>query len=132
MARGVTIAELLAAFAAAITSVFDGSDWAVWPQPPDQTAVPAVWPELSSSSTGASPTSAATVAVRVVAAIAPKTSAAEYSAIADAHDRLDQIKSPANGVAIAGRQAFLDQVDIGQIPHTALMYVFTVDRPRPC
>ncbi len=132
MAGRVTIAELLAAFAAAITSAFDGSDWAVWPQPPDQTAVPAVWPELSNGNGGASNRADATTSVRVVAAIAAQVSAAEYSRIGDAIDRCLSILSSAVGAAFRGRSWVVGTVQIGGVDHTAVLFTYTVDHPLPC
>jgi hypothetical protein len=129
----MTIAELLAAVAAAIVAAFaDADGWAVWDGPPDATALPAVWPELASTyAAGARATGSATT-VQIVAVIAPQTSPAETATVADAHDRLDTIGPAAIGAAIQTRQAVLGPVDIGQITHTALLYSLTLDRPLPC
>ena len=132
MASGVTVAELLAAFAAAITSAFDGSGWAVWPQPPDQTAVPAIWPQPAGGSRTGSRAAGAPTSITAIAAIAPQTAVAENAAIADAVDRLDAIPAGRLGVAITGASWVVAEIEIGQIPHTAVLYQFTLDRPLPC
>ena len=88
--------------------------------PPDQTAVPAVWPEYSSSYTAPGRRSA--VSINVVAAIAAQVHTAEYAAIADAHDRLDTL-TPGDlpGCQITSRAGALATVDIGAVTHTALV-----------
>lgn len=128
----MTVAELLAAFAAAITSAFDGSGWAVWPQPPDQTAVPAIWPQPVGGSRTGSRAAGAPTSITAVAAIAPQTAAAENAAIADAVDRLDTIVAGRLGAAITNGSWVVAEIEIGQIPHTAVLYQFTLDRPLPC
>lgn len=129
----MTIAELLEALAVAITAAFTPSPFAVWPGRPDQTSVPAVWPQFSSSFTGSDRNASGQVAVEVVAVIAPQTAPAEEMAIADAHDRLDTITGSALGnVAIAGRTATLGTVQVAGVDHTALLYQFTVARGLPC
>lgn len=127
----MTVAELLAVFAAWLATVFTGTGWAVWPAPPDQTAVPAVWPEYASSYTA--PAAGSSVAVTVVAAIAAQIHTAEYDAIADAHDRLDVLTAAdLPGCQISSWAASLGTVDIGAVTHTALLYTVTIDRPLPC
>lgn len=128
----MTVAELLAALAAAITTAFTPSPFAVWPHAPDQTSVPAVWPQFGSSFTGTDRNSTGQVAVEVVAAIAPQTSAAELAVVADAHDRLDTILGAAIGAAITGRTATLGTVQLAGVDHTALLYQFTIARGLPC
>jgi len=128
----MTIAELFAALAAALTTAFTPSAFAVWSHAPDQTAVPAVWPQFASSFTGTDVNSSGQVAVEVVAVIAPQTSAAELAVIADAHDRLDTIRTAALDAAITGRTGTLGTVQIAGVDHTALIYQFTVARGLPC
>jgi hypothetical protein len=131
MAGGVTAAELLAALATALASVF-GEGWAVWPTPPDQTALPAVWPQFAGGSRTGSRATGAPTSITAVAAIAPQTAAAENAAIADAVDRLDTITASALGAAITAGSWVVGEIEIGQIPHTAVLYQFTLDRPLPC
>lgn len=128
----MTTAELLGAVGAALAVAFAGDDWAVWPVPPDATAVPAVWPELAASSATGSRAAGCAMTVQCVAAIAAQVHAAEYGRIADAHDRLDTITAGALGAQIAARTAVVAAVDIGGIEHTALLYSLTIDRPPQC
>lgn len=126
----MTIAEVLAAVAAAVATLFGDDTWAVWPQPPDATALPAVWPELAQTFTAGT---TATVGVRVVAAIAPQVTGAEYARLTDAADRLETLRaSSLGGVAIQNRSGIVGEVEIGAVPHTALLYTLTLDRPLPC
>jgi len=133
----VTITELFAVVAAALELAFatpgaDGTKWARWPGPPDATGLPAVWPEFSDTFTAGARATGGAVAVRVVAAIAPQISAAEYSRLFDAHDRLDAITTISPELVQTSRSAILGPVEIGGIEHTALLYTFTLDRPLPC
>lgn len=132
MAGVVTTAELFAAMVAALTAAFDGSKFAVWAGPPDATSLPAVWPELDSTFIGPGRNAGGTMAIRVVAAIAPQVHAGEYTAIFDAHDRLDTIGAGTLGAEISARTALLDVVQIGGVDHTALAYTITAGRSLPC
>jgi hypothetical protein len=126
----VTLAELFAALGAALGSAF--TDWAVWPHPPDATALPAVWPEYDTGHTAGGVLGQ--VAFKVVAAIAAQTSAAEYSRLFEAHDRLAAIGAAelGGGVGIVSRDDFVSTVTVGQTEHTALLYTFTLSIPLPC
>ena len=127
----MTLAELFAAMGVALGSAFDES-WSVWPYPPDQTALPAVWPEMAPGHAAGTITEQA--AIQVVAAIAAQTSAAEYSRLFDAHDRLHTISSDklGGGIGITSRDYYIGTVTVGQTEHTALIYTFTLSIPLPC
>ena len=128
----MTLAELFAKIAAAITAAFTPSVFAVWANVPEQTAVPAVWPQFASSFTGTDRNSTGQVAIEVVAVIAPQTAPAELAVICDAHDRLDTITSREVTEAIVGRTGALSVVQLAGVDHTALIYQFTVARGLPC
>lgn len=128
----MTLAEAFAAIVAALDRLFTDSPFAVWPGPPEATALPAVWPEYESSFTGSDRINGGVVIFRLVAAIAPQAHAAEYAALYDAHDRFDQITATELGNPIAGRTGRLDTVAIGGVDHTALSYSLTVARALPC
>jgi hypothetical protein len=132
MANRMTVAEIFAAVAAALRAAFTPSVFAVWDNPPDATAVPAVWPEYSSSFTPSDRNAGGVIVFRLVAAIAPQTATAETAVICDAHDRFDTINAAAVDAAIAGRTATLEAVQIGGVDHTALAYQLTVARGLPC
>jgi hypothetical protein len=125
----MTAAEVFAALGAALEATFDES-WAVWPCPPDQTALPAVWPEYDGGHTAGTITG--TVSLRVVAAIPAQPSAAEYERLLAAHDLLNTIDKLGPGVGVTSRDDFIGQVTIGQTEHTALLYTFTLSIPLPC
>jgi len=127
----MTRSELIAAMAVALGSAFDES-WSVWPCPPDQTALPAVWPEYDTGHTAGTITGQR--AVRVWAAIKAQTSAAEYDRLLEAAERLDTISADKLGgsVGITSRDDFVSSVLIGQTEHTALAYTFTLSIPLPC
>ena len=132
----MTAAELLAAVAAAIKAVFTNAGefdgWSTWLTPPDATAVPAIWPQFAGGSRTGGRATGAPTSITAVAAIAPQTAPAENAAIADAVDRLDSITASALGAAITGASWVVGEIEIGQIPHTAVLYQFTLDRPLPC
>jgi hypothetical protein len=123
----MTIAEVFAAVVAAMTAAFTPSPFAVWPTAPDQTALPAVWPEFNTTDTRAG--RQGTVSLVLVAALAPQTSAAENAAISDAHDRFDTI---ALDMEISSRIGTLGPITIGGAEYTALLYTLTVARGLPC
>jgi hypothetical protein len=123
----VTVAEVFAAVVAAMTAAFTPSPFAVWPTAPDQTALPAVWPQFDITDTRAQ--RQGTVSLVLVAALAPQTSVAENAAICDAHDRFDTI---ALDMEISSRIGTLGPVSIGGVDHTALLYTLTVARGLPC
>jgi hypothetical protein len=132
MADRMTVAELFTAMVAALTAAFNGSTFAVWEGPPAATALPAVWPEFDGSFTGPGRSAGGTVAVRCVAAIAPKIHAAEYADLFDAHDRLDMITVADIGLELSSRSAVLETIQIGGVDHTALAYTLTAGRSLPC
>jgi hypothetical protein len=132
VADRMTTAELFAAIVAALKTVFTGSAFKVWPGPPDQTALPAVWPELENTFTGPGRNAGGVMTVRLVAAIAPQVSAAEYAALLEAHDRFDQITAGALNTEITSRAGGLTVVQIGGVDHTALAYSLTASRSLPC
>lgn len=128
----MSITELFTAIAAALSTAFTGSPFAIWPTTPKSTSVPAVWPAFASSFTTADPVNGGSVAFELVAALAPQESPAQNAALADAHDRFDTITASAVGAAIAGRSAVLEVRQIGGVDHTALVYSLTVARGLPC
>jgi len=128
----MTVAEAFAAIVAALDRLFAASSFAVWPGPPEATALPAVWPEYESSFTGSDRLNGGVVIFRLVAAIAPQSHAAEYAALYDAHDRFDTISATELGNPIAGRTGRLDVVQIGGADVAALLYSLTVARALPC
>jgi len=127
----VTLAELFAAFGAALASAFP-SPWAVHPFPPDATAIPAVWPEYETEHIAGGVLTQ--IGLRVVAAIAAQTSPAEYARIFEARDRLVSITAASlgGGVGITARDSYVGAVTIGQTEHTALLYTFTLTIPLAC
>lgn len=128
----MTLAEIMSAVLAAVRDAFDGSPFKVWATAPDSTALPAVWPTFDASNTAAGRNAGGVVVVRMVAAIAPQVSAAELTAICDAHDRLDTLTATQVGAPIANRSATLGPVTVGGVDKTALLYDLTIARSLPC
>jgi len=125
----MTRAVLLEAMADALAATFDET-WTVWPVPPDQTGVPAVWPEYDGAQSAGNITG--TVAIKVVAVVSPQVSAAMNDRLAAAADLLDTIGGDKLGAGITFRADFLDVAVIGGVEHTALNYTFTLNRTLPC
>jgi hypothetical protein len=127
----MTLAELFAAFGAAIAAAFP-APWAVHAGPPAATALPAVWPEFQTDHVAGG--IMGQVALQAVAAIAAQTSPAEYARLFEARDRLVNIAAADLGaeVGIISRDGYLGAVTIGQTEHTALLYTFTLNLPTAC
>jgi len=125
----MTRALLLEAMADALAATFDES-WSVWPVPPDQTAIPAIWPEYDGASASGNITG--TVNIKVVAVAAPQVSATMTDRLSDAADLLDTIGGDKLGAGITFRTDFLTVATIGGVEYTALNYTFTLNRTLPC
>jgi len=129
----MTSAELGAALAAAVRTAFAGSGFAIHDDTPNNTALPAVWPEYSSGYIGADRVSSGVMVLRVVAAVAPHVAPAQTAVIYDAIDRCHTITAAALGnSAIGSREHFLGPVQIGGVDHTALLYSLTIGVALPC
>lgn len=116
MADRVTVAELLEGLDIALVAAFAGTDWIVLEEgPPDAATPPAVWAELERGIKGQSRSLIAEA--RIVAALALQAAAPSRARELEALERIVPIVNDLSG----SWSWLIDRVEIGGIPHSALI-----------
>lgn len=130
-----TVVDVLAAVAAKLAVAFDDPAVAVWPCPPDATALPAVWPELlNGGGVSGAAASLTPVTVRCVYVPAPKQNASQHAELAAGVDLLAAaLAAPiAAAVVLDAASWTLDAVTIGGADYDAVLYDLALSHHLTC